>query len=389
VNQDEDRGHRASDPARVRVLQGQLNAPAPPAGAAGGARLSLRPSVEPFVTGSGDLYLLRAGEPDLLIRDADPTDRALVDAIAEAPWSRARLAGQLGLSPAQLESKLAALAAAGVLVEHVSPAPPLEPDEARRFSRQLPYLAETGDPSALQRRLRASTVVVVGCGGLGTWALAALASAGVGRFVLVDDDVVERSNLNRQILYGEADVGEAKVDAAARWIAGFDHRIEVVPVQRRIAAAADVPAVVEGADVVVVAADWPAYLLARWINAACVAGRIPFVLAGQVPPILKVGPIYWPGRTACFACHEDALRRASPHYDDYVAHAQAAPQRSATLGPASGLVGAALGIDLLHLLTGRRPASLGAAVLLDMRTLAARREELERARGCAACQHLG
>ena len=137
-----------------------------------------------------------------------------------------------------------------------------------------------------------------------------------------------------------------------------------------------------------VAADWPPYLLARWVNEACIAAQVPFVLAGQSPPIVKIGPIYWPGRTACFACHEEQLRRASPHYDDYVEHAQTATQRSATLGPASGLVGAALGMDLLHLLIGMRPASLGAAVLIDMRTLQTRSEPVRRSKDCEACQHL-
>jgi len=389
VNQHEDRGDRPPGAQRVRDVEGQLNpAAAPPAGAAGGGRLYLRPSVEPFVTPSGDLYLLRPGDPDLLVRDAEPSDRALVRAIADRAWARPQLAEHIAVTTEMLDQKLAALASAGVLVELPASAQPLDSDEAVRFSRQLPYLVEAGDPDALQRRLRRSTVVILGCGGLGTWALAALASAGVGSFVLVDDDVVERSNLNRQILYGEADIGRPKVDAAARWVDRFDHRIEVRRLQRRVTRAADVPRLIDGADVTVVAADRPPYRLARWVNEACVAARTPFVLAGQAPPTVKVGPIYWPGRTACFACHEQALRGASPHYDDYVEHAQTATPRSATLGPASALVGAALGMDLLHLLIGRRPASLGAAVLTDMRTLETRREEVRRSVDCGSCQHL-
>ena len=257
-----------------------------------------------------------------------------------------------------------------------------------RFSRQLPFLAERGDPVALQRRLRGARVTVLGCGGLGTWALAALASAGIGAFTLVDDDVVELSNLNRQIIYGEPDLGVPKVDAAARWVRRFDERIDVRTLPRRICAADDAHDLVTDADLIVVAADWPPYHLARWINAVCVDRGVPFVLSGQAPPMLKVGPIYWPGRTACFACHETALRAASPQYDEYVAHAQTARVRSATLGPASGLVGTALGMDLVTLLIGGSPATLGAAVTIDLRSLVTTREEVPRATDCPACQHL-
>lgn len=386
VNQDEDRGDRAPGAQRVRDVEGLLSSePAVPAGAAGGGRpLYLRPSVEPFIAADGTLYLLRSGDADLCVQDADAADRALVAALAERPAEPAELCRRVGLD---VSEKLEALRAAGVLIEPVR-SPELDTADAARFSRQLPYLAELGDAAALQRRLRGTRVTVIGCGGLGTWALAALASAGVGEFVLVDDDSVELSNLNRQILYSEADLGAAKVAAAARWLAAFDHRIIVRTERRRISEPQDVQDVIEGAAVVVVAADWPPYILARWVNAACVEARVPFAVAGQAPPIAKVGPIYWPGRSACFECHEHALREASPHYDDYVAHAQRATVRSATLGPASGIVGAALGMELLQLLLGARPATLGAALLLDVRTMATERAEVARVPTCGACQHL-
>jgi molybdopterin-synthase adenylyltransferase len=369
-------------------VEGRLGDPAAaPAGAAGRRPYSLRSSVEPLRTADGELFLLRSGEEDLHIRGAEPADHALVMALADGPAPVAALVAATGLDPERLDAKLRALAAAGVLTEQ-APSAPLDALDAARFDRQLPYLAESGDPHALQRRLRAATVLVLGCGGLGTWALAALASAGVGTFVLVDDDVVERSNLNRQILYGEADLDAPKVDAAARWLRGFDGRIAVRTVRRRVTGAADVAVLAGAADVVVMAADWPPYALARWVNAACVEAGVPFALAGQAPPIVKIGPIYWPGRSACFACHERALRDASPYYDDYVAQAQRSAPHSATLGPASGLVGAALGMELVHLLIGRRPATLGAAITLDLRTFATNRTEIPLAAGCEACQHL-
>ena len=148
---------------------------------------------------------------------------------------------------------------------------------------------------------------------------------------------------------------------------------------------------VGGADVVVVAADRPPYMLARWVNAACIDARRSVRARRPVPrrssrSVRSTGPVAQRASPVTSArCGDE-----SPHYDEYVAHAQCATPRSATLGPASGLVGSALGMELLHLLTGTQPATLGAAVT-DRHADAARRrsEEVPRAADCDACQHLG
>jgi bacteriocin biosynthesis cyclodehydratase domain-containing protein len=266
----------------------------------------------------------------------------------------------------------------------VSPA--LAAEDAQRFDRQLPYLAELGDPRELQRRLRASRVVVLGCGGLGTWALGALASIGIGRLVLIDDDAVELSNLNRQIVYGVSDVGRPKVERAADWLRGFDPSAGVEVVARRVRGAHDAAEVVAGVDAVVLAADWPAYELARWVNAACVRHGVPFIVAGQGPPLLKVGPTYVPGAGPCFACHERAIEAAYPLYRSLADQRRRAPAEAMTLGPATGLIGTMLAMELMHLLAGEGPvATQGRAWLLDMRTLEQRWEDVPRDPECPAC----
>jgi molybdopterin/thiamine biosynthesis adenylyltransferase len=341
-------------------------------------RYRLRPSVELFAAADGDVYLLHAGgAPTVVVRQPEREDRALLE----------RLAVEAVPAPEGSEEarRLAPLQAAGLLVT-ASESPPLPPDLAERFDRQLPYFAGDADPLAVQRRLRAATVTVLGCGGLGTWALAALASLGVGRFVLIDDDAVALSNLNRQILFGLADVGAAKVDCAARWVGRLDPGIEVLAHRRRVESARDVAELLGGADVVVLAADWPPYELGRWVNEACVAAGIPFVLAGQQPPTLKVGPTYRPGRGPCFACHERALAAEFPHYLELTAYRRDHPVPGITLGPATGVVGTLLSLEVMHLLIGDGPvATEGRAMLLDMRTLAQRWEDIPRDPDCPIC----
>ena len=98
--------------------------------------------------------------------------------------------------------------------------------EAARYDRQLRYFSDVSSgalpPSEYQRRLREARVLILGVGGLGTWASYALLCCGVGELVLLDGDQVEESNFNRQILYRERDIGRPKAEAAAEALAEFD-----------------------------------------------------------------------------------------------------------------------------------------------------------------------
>ncbi len=319
-----------------------------------------------------------------MIRAADRADRALVELLSRYQLTATELGARLDLDDEALRRKLDALGAAGVLAPAAS-SRPLDGQDAERFSRQLPYLAEYGDERDLQRRLMSAHVAVLGCGGLGTWAIAALASAGVRHFRLGDDDTVELSNLNRQALYRPDQLGRPKLDAAAEWLRSFDPLIEVELVHDGVDGVAAAGRFIRDADVLVLTADEPPFTLGRWVNAACIHARVPFITAGQVPPILRVGPLYSPGRTACFECHETAVRGDSIAYDEYVAHVQASPVRSATLGAASAIVGSVLAMEVVHLLVSVEPATMSAALSVDVRTLEVRREVVRRDEACLAC----
>lgn len=123
------------------------------------------------------------------------------------------------------------------------------------------------------------------------------------------------------------------------------------------------------------------------MNAACLDAHVPFVTAAQQPPILRIGPTYTPGDGACFACHERRLAETFPLYHALAEHRRAHITPATTLGPASGIVGTLLAQELLHLLIGP-PAPLATrdrAVILDMRTLGTRVEEIARHPGCEVC----
>lgn len=336
----------------------------------------LRPALELFFAEDGDAYLLRGGSgTEHVIRAPNSDDRAILRELAEGP-----VAVEPGTAVAE---RVQPLIDAGAVV----PMPQLSDlggTDAARFDRQLPYLEDFGDPVAGQRRLRAGSVAVIGCGGLGTWALGALASAGVGHFVLVDDDEVALSNLNRQILYGVDDVGRAKVDCATAWLRRFDPSITVETRRELVAGPTDLDAL-EGCDAWLLTADWPPYEITRWVNAASLAHGIPYLVAGQQPPLVKVGPAYIPGRGACFTCHERRLRQAFPLYDELADERARIPPSATTLGPASALIGSLLALEVMHLVLGAEPATHDRMLVVDIRTLQTSWETIERDPACPDC----
>jgi bacteriocin biosynthesis cyclodehydratase domain-containing protein len=154
----------------------------------------------------------------------------------------------------------------------------------------------------------------------------------------------------------------------------------------RVSGPADAARAVDGHDFVVELADWPPHELSRWLDAACWAAGVPRVSAAQFPPLLRIGPTYVPGVTACLECQERGARRDFPLYDELVALRRARLPLTATLGSASALIGAAVAGDVIHHLTGlETPASLGAALIVDLRDLSVRREPLERDPECPRC----
>jgi sulfur-carrier protein adenylyltransferase/sulfurtransferase len=147
----------------------------------------------------------------------------------------------------------------------------IDADFAERYSRHL-RLPQVGIEG--QRRLEAAKVLLVGAGGLGSPAAYYLAAAGVGALRIADDDVVDRSNLQRQILHTEAAVGTPKVDSAAAALSALNPRTRVEAVRERIDSA-NVERLLDGIDVVIDGADnFPARYL---LNDACVKLEKPLV----------------------------------------------------------------------------------------------------------------
>lgn len=350
----------------------------------------LKRSVDCFTSTDGTVYLLHDGlDLRFEIPDATPTDRMVLEMLGAGFVSEREIRDRLisaGLEDTSVAVSLVELDAIG-MIEKDDGRGMLEPARAERYDRQLIYFADVCGPGEtageLQDRLTGSHVVILGCGGLGSWAACGLACAGIGRLTLVDEDIVEVSNLNRQLLFRESDVGRPKVEAARESLAAYNSAMDLTIHRERVEGPDRIAELVADADVLVGTADWPPYELPRWINSACLETGVPYLTAGQQPPHIRVGPTVIPGETSCLECQEGGARRDFPLYDELADFRSRKPATASTLGAASGIIGSMIAMEIVHLVTGASPpATLGAAVMVDLRTMDSTTEAIPRLDGC-------
>ena len=358
-------------------------------------RPRLKPTIE-VIPDRDRLILMRSGRQngDVAL-DGDP--RVLVELLAQLDGTRGhteiletlRAGAAPALTAEDLDEALAALGADGLVEDAADDARHLDPTGLERYDRQLRYFGDLAGAgvsrAAAQARLEAATVAVLGLGGLGGMAATMLTVCGVGTIVGVDHDVVELSNLARQVLFGQDDLGRLKVDAAADRLGQLNVRSRFHGIPRRLDSTAAVAEAIAGADFVVAAVDWPADRISGWVNDACWAAGIPYVGMSQHPPLVRVGPTYLPGATGCLTCQEAAYRRRFPLFDAARA-AIADDSPAATYAPACGLIGSLVANEAIAHITGLTPvACLGRSVVIDLTTLAVTHEDVPRDPDCRIC----
>ena len=177
----------------------------------------------------------------------------------------------------------------------VNPGPALSAQQARRYSRQIviPQIQESG-----QERIRNAKVLCIGAGGLGSPALMYLAAAGVGTIGIVDFDTVDETNLHRQVLYGQSDIGKKKVDVAKSKIEESNPLVSVTTYPVRVNPS-NVLEIMAGYDIVIDATD--NFATRYLINDAAVLLNKPYVW-GSVNRFDGQAAVFWSSLGPCYRC---------------------------------------------------------------------------------------
>lgn len=246
-------------------------------------------------------------------------------------------------------------------------------DFNERYSRHL-LLPEVGVEG--QRRLEGSRVLMIGAGGLGSPAAFYLAAAGVGHLRIADDDVVDRSNLQRQILHTEARIGESKVASAQATLGALNPRTQVEAVQVRVTSD-NIERLLDGADVVLDGADnFPVRYL---LNDACVKLGIPLVY-GAVQRFEGQVSVFDAGRhrgeLPCYRCLFP--EPPPPEFAPNCAEA-------GVLGVLPGVIGLLQATEVVKLLLGIGDSLAGRLLQFDALSMRFRETRLRHDPDCAVC----
>jgi len=218
-------------------------------------------------------------------------------------------------------------------------------DEIDRYARHL-VLAEIGGPG--QQALKRARVAIVGLGGIGGPAALYLAAAGVGTLVLIDDDAVSASNLQRQILFQTADVGRSKIEAGADHLSALNPHVAIQAVEQNLSTRNAAEALA-GCDVVIDGTD--DFDTRFVVNAACLAARIPLV-SGALGR--------WSGQVAVFEgrpCYRCLVPEAPPEAETCA--------RVGVIGALAGVIGAMTALEAIKRITGAGRTLAGRLMLYD------------------------
>src|SRR5919204_3496332 len=243
------------------------------------------------------------------------------------------------------------------------------PEQAQRYSRHLliPEVGESG-----QHRLLASKVLLIGAGGLGSPAAYYLAAAGVGTLGIVDSDLVDRTNLQRQILHDTARIGMPKVESARQTLTRLNPDVRVVGYRERLTSA-NIDDILPPYDVVVDGADnFPTRYL---LNDASVKHRKP-VVHGSIFRFEGQVTVFKPFEGPCYRClfHEPPPPELAPSCEE-----------AGVLGVLPGIIGSLQANETLKLLLGIGEPLVGRFLLFDALDTSFREVKLRRDPNCPAC----
>lgn len=251
-------------------------------------------------------------------------------------------------------------------VEEAKPDKPtnLSDQELERYSRSTHFFAfidrkPQDSPYVFQSKLKDSRVTILGVGAVGGSIALGLASSGVGSIHLIDHDKVELSNLNRQVLFKEEDIGKSKVTAAIRNLKSLNSTLQITGEEMEVTTVQQVERLMKECDLFVLCADTPYFQIQQVVNKAALKTKTPWTRSTFTGPLVRASMIV-PFQTPCWECinHYNQLNRQihplDPNQETYP------PTVFGGLAPIALICGQIIAFQIILYLAGFKPKIMGA-----------------------------
>ncbi len=271
----------------------------------------------------------------------------------------------LGIDPESVKDAINDLIEAGFVEDAGSEFPSeFNQDELERYSRSVAYFSwvDTTPRNSkydIQSKLKRARVNLLGLGGSGSAVAMSLVAAGIGSLHCIDFDQVELSNLNRQLLYNENDIGQPKLVNGIHHLQQLNSRVKVSGQELKAQSVNDIIPLMKNCDLFILCADKPQELILQWTNEAALSTKTPWMMCLYDGPMVVVG-IFAPFQTPCYECMKhDENNKNSARDGDNTEYLYDTLGVNAVIAPTASITGHFGALEAIYFLTDLKPQTVG------------------------------
>ena len=246
--------------------------------------------------------------------------------------------------------------------------------DLERWSRNIEFLGAhckiDSNKYLLQQKIKSQNIVILGLGGVGSNVLYNLTAMGVSNITAIDCDLVELSNLNRQIIYNETDVGQPKATVAQKRISDFSPKANIKFITQKITSGEDIEQLLSKNDLVIAAIDHPRDKVMDWVNSACISKNSTFI-CGALDSHAAMCYTVIPQVTGCIECWKSNAKKSRFLFQDLIKkeHFNHSLSPNVAIMPLISITAGIVANEALKIITGiGTPQSLGCVYTFDFLT---------------------
>ncbi|MDR2458407.1 MAG: ThiF family adenylyltransferase, partial [Clostridiales Family XIII bacterium] len=241
------------------------------------------------------------------------------------------------------------------------------PKSYLRYDRHTLFYKMNGlNPINAQKKISKVKIALIGMGGIGNWVALNFIGMGFKELKLIDFDRIEVSNLTRQVLFNEKDIGKLKTDIAKRVLSSKNTQTKITGINLKIDGLLNLKKYLRGIDFVVLSADRPTQIH-DWVDSICIKNNIPYINLGYKDGTGIIGPLTVPGITSCYQCHKSkqyTLSTGNDQLDNFMQKVDTRYQ-APSFGPLNSMVSSIGATEVIKYVLGLNCESLSTELSID------------------------